>query len=387
MIFRFIYFFTVIFVLGACTGDADKFRQAVIAGNLQITEFSVAPDNRFISAGETLQFTATAKLADGSSRDITADVRWNSSDVSIAAINPSGLLTANKDGVVSVSALFADYSASVQLNVLTANLLGIEIQGATEIDECRGVQFSAIGQYDAGPDRPGLDVDWSVNSDQNIATIGNEAGSKGLLKTTQTGSIIITAAKGSIMQTQTITINDSLSAIALNPASASMQRNDTRQLTAIATYLDASEEDISSIANWSSDNTAVASVDSAGLVTAVATGGVTISAACGGGQGSSAITVTAQASVEAIRINDGEDISVNQNDEPKLTLTAILSNNTSEDVTEDASWSLDDGITSIIFVSNVKGSKGEITINGIGSAQIKATYKGKTARIKITVEP
>jgi len=373
-----------------CSGDADKFRQAVIAGDLDIQALVVIPNNRFLNPGETLQFSATAKLENGSSTDLTKTVSWSSSDGAIAAIDSSGLLTAKLDGSAVIYARFADHVASVPLNVLTANLLAIEIQGPTQVDECRGVQFKAVGQYDAGPVRPNIDVAWSVGGDQNLATISNEEGSKGLLQTTQSGSFTVTATQGEISQTRDVTSNDNLTAVVVDPSSASLAKNNTRQLVATATYQNAATEDISSVATWTSDNAGVASVDSTGVAKGVATGSAQITAACGGVQGSAAITVTAESSGDTLKINDNKDITLKQNeeDEDKLQLTLrLITDNDTKEVTKDANWSVDTDAQSAITVSNAGDSKGKITINGVGTTLVTATYEEKTARISVTVEP
>ncbi len=389
---KIIVFCVGLYFLAACSGDADKFRQAVVAGNLKIQEFVVAPDARFISANETLQFTATAKLENGSSADLTGRTSWSTSDGAIANIDSAGLLTAKQDGVVTVSARFADRVATAQLNVLTANLVGIVMQGPTQTDECRNVQFKAIGQYDAGPTRPDIDVDWSV-SRQDIATISNEAGSKGLLTTTQTGTLDISATKNGVTQTQTVTVNDSLSTIAVTPSVVSIAKNNTQQLSATATYQGNSTEDISSITTWTSDNTGVVSVDSKGLIKGVATGSASVSGACGGVQGSAAITVTTQTNGDALRINDGKDFTLKSDEKDdedlQLTLTLIKADGSSEEVTEEADWSIEGDGLSVIEVSNAKGSKGKISIPNkdlSGTTQVKADYKEQMARIRVTIE-
>ena len=373
-----------------CSGDADKFRQAVIAGNLDVQALIVIPDNRFLNTGETLQFTATAKLENGSSTDLTKTVSWSSSDGAIASVDSSGLLTAKLDGSADIYARFADHVASVPLNVLTANLVAIEIQGPTQVDKCRGVQFKAVGQYDAGPVRPNIDVAWSVNGDQSLATISNEEGSKGLLKTTQSGSFSVTATRGEISQTRDVTSSDNLTAVAVDPSSASIAKNNTQQLVATATYQDAGTEDISSIATWTSDNAGVASVDSTGVAKGVATGSAQITAACGGVQSSAAITVTAESSGDTLKINDNKDITLKQNeeDEDKLQLTLwLITDSDTKKVTKDANWSVDNDVQSAITVSNAGDSKGKITINSVGTTLVTATYEEKTARISVTVEP
>jgi Big-like domain-containing protein len=69
-------------------------------------------------------------------------------------------------------------------------------------------------------------------------------------------------------------------------------RGQTTQLTARATYSDSTTRDVTSQAAWSSSNAAVASVSTAGLVTALSTGSATIQASYQNRSGSKAVNVT-----------------------------------------------------------------------------------------------
>lgn len=81
-----------------------------------------------------------------------------------------------------------------------------------------------------------------------------------------------------------------VNAVVVTPAAFSLEPPNTRQLAAQA--LDSQGAVIPGAAfSWSSDNTAVATVNSAGLVTAVAVGTATITARSGGVDGTSMVTV------------------------------------------------------------------------------------------------
>lgn len=66
----------------------------------------------------------------------------------------------------------------------------------------------------------------------------------------------------------------------------------TQPLTAEVTYADGTSDDVTSQATWTSSDDAVATVDAAGIVTAVTEGTCTITAEFGGVSDTSAITVT-----------------------------------------------------------------------------------------------
>jgi hypothetical protein len=79
--------------------------------------------------------------------------------------------------------------------------------------------------------------------------------------------------------------------IAVSPGSATILMGKQQQFSATATYSDGSTKPAPAGLTWSSSNTAIATVDSSGLVKGVAPGNVTISAAVGSANGSSSTKV------------------------------------------------------------------------------------------------
>lgn len=84
-----------------------------------------------------------------------------------------------------------------------------------------------------------------------------------------------------------------VSTLDLLPATSSKAAGQTTQLTATATLTDASTRDVTSIATYTTSDATKATVNSAGLVTFVAAGTATITAAYGQKTDTTAITVTA----------------------------------------------------------------------------------------------
>jgi hypothetical protein len=74
--------------------------------NVTLVSIAVTPASTTLEAGSTLQFTAIGTYTDGSTKDITTDLLWNSSNPSIAIFNitNSGLVTAMTTGTVDISA-------------------------------------------------------------------------------------------------------------------------------------------------------------------------------------------------------------------------------------------------------------------------------------------
>src|SRR6266571_8641390 len=111
-----------------------------------------------------------------------------------------------------------------------------------------------------------------------------------------TSTVTATAHPGIVTGTASVTVTcPVVGSVVVAPPTASVAAGQTVQLT--GTPLDVAGNPLAGFAvSWLSDNTAAATVDgSTGLVTGVAPGSATITAASGGQIGTSAITVTATA--------------------------------------------------------------------------------------------
>jgi uncharacterized protein YjdB len=90
---------------------ADRVLQSIV----------VTPVNPAISAGQKLQFTATAFYADGTTQDVSASAHWSTSSSSLATINSGvsggGLATAKASGSVTITATLSGISGSTTLSV------------------------------------------------------------------------------------------------------------------------------------------------------------------------------------------------------------------------------------------------------------------------------
>lgn len=82
-----------------------------------------------------------------------------------------------------------------------------------------------------------------------------------------------------------------IASIAVTPATPSF--NTTQQMVATATMVNGSTRVITTLATWASSDVTKATIDAAGLATAVAAGDTTLSATYGGKSGSTVATVTA----------------------------------------------------------------------------------------------
>jgi hypothetical protein len=144
------------------------------------------------------------------------------------------------------------------------------------------------------------------------------------------------------------------------------------QLTATATFTDATHQDVTSSVTWNSTSEGVAAVGASGLVTAVDPGSATVTAtASNGKQGSTTITIVP--SVVSIAVTP-QAPQTPLGVPVQLTATATLSDGSTLDVTADAVWSA--APTGIVQVSNAGATAGLATPLAVGTATVGTTLGG-----------
>jgi hypothetical protein len=82
------------------------------AGNVAALTITGTP-----AGNVTFQLTATARMADGSSRDVTSTAQWETSSRSVAMISSSGVVTVIGAGQVEFRATYRGVAATLQLTV------------------------------------------------------------------------------------------------------------------------------------------------------------------------------------------------------------------------------------------------------------------------------
>src|SRR5690606_17884829 len=126
--------------------------------------------------------------------------------------------------------------------------------------------------------------------------------SSGVVRGVATGTATVTARSGNMTASASVTVSAvPVGSVTVSPAEASVPAGTTVQLT--AEVKDAGGNVLNDRAvNWSSSDTAVATVSASGLVTGVATGTATITAASGDKSGSAKVTVTPSQSAAVARV-------------------------------------------------------------------------------------
>src|SRR5882724_10548370 len=149
----------------------------------------------------------------------------------------------------------------------------------------------------------------------------------------------------------------SLQSIDVTPSAASAAAGSATQLTATGMFSDGSHADITYLVTWTSSNTAVATVGTAGMVTGVAVGSTTVSAAVQGVTGNTTYNVTAAvlASIEVtppiLSIASGRTVL--------MTATGVYSDHSTQNLSQVTWTSSNSAVASV-------SSSGVATAVGVG---------------------
>jgi uncharacterized protein YjdB len=160
-------------------------------------------------------------------------------------------------------------------------------------------------------------------------------------------------------------VNPTLKDITVTPVTPSISVGDTKQMTATGTYDDGSTKNISGSVSWSSDNDAVFSVSSAGMVKGNEPGSASVTATSATISGSTTVSVTV-ANLRSIAITPTND-STSAGDTVQYAAWGTLDDGTKVDITDAVSWSSSN--TSVATISRT----GLATAVASGTTYIVAT--------------
>ena len=187
------------------SSDAHVTSDVSLSAAATLASISVAPASPSLKRGETEQFTATGHFADNSTKTLTSQVQWSSSETAVATIDTSGLATGVSDGTSSITAtLDGVSSAATDLTVMPAVTLDSISVTPTSPSLSLNLtkQFTAKGHYSDGTTRViTSEVSWQ-SSATSVATIDVT----GLATGVSLGTSTITATLDDVTVTTSLTV-------------------------------------------------------------------------------------------------------------------------------------------------------------------------------------
>lgn len=379
-------------VFDGVTGTA-----AVTVTPATLSSISVTPTSGRVAPGFATPFKATGTFSDGSTRDVTTEVAWLTSDDKVAAVSNAegtkGLVYGAATGTASITASASGVQQSRTITVTSATLTSIDVTAlepptaTPSLPNGTSTGFKALGHFDDGSV---LDlttqVTWGSEA-TDVATISNAAGSIGLAKAEKLGSTVISASKRlsdsvTVTGKATLTVVDAaLVEIEVTPASGKVASGLTLPFKATGIFTDGLTRNITDKVTWSSSDSAVATVSNAdaseGVSTGHALGKVTVTASLSGVQGQAALEVTA-AVLQGIAISTEAGGKAAVGDRIQYVATGSFSDGSTLDLTSQVVW-FSSG-SEIAEISNADGSHGLATVLKAGKTDITASHGELSAK-------
>ena len=354
------------------TSEGQTGLAAIMVTPIPVASVTLTLAASSITVGANTQATATTKDANGNVLTGRA-VTWASSNTAIATVSTSGLVTALAAGNSNITATSEGQTGSATITVIPIPVASVSVTlAASSIIVGGTTQANATTKDANGNVLTGRAVTWA-SSNTAIATVSTS----GLVTALAAGNANITATSESQSGSATVTVTPiPVASVSVTLAASSITVGANTQAT--ATTKDANGNVLTGRAvTWASSNTAIATVSTSGLVTAVAAGNANITATSEAQSGSAAITVTLQP-VASVSVTGRTALVVADT----TTLVATpLSSSGQPLAGRLVTWS--SGTPTVATVS----ASGLVTAVAAGTANIIATSEGQSGSATITVTP
>ena len=333
------------------------------------TRIDITPGNASLDAvGQTVQLAAA--VFDQNGQAISAPVAWSSSDATVASVSATGLVTALKNGTAQITARAGNASASITVSISQNAVRIVIVPESAALDAIgQTVQLTAT-VYDRNGQAISAPAAWS-SSDEAVASVS----ATGLVTALKNGTARITARAGNASASITVSISQNAVRIVIMPESAALDAiGQTVQLS--AEVYDRNGQAISDPVAWSSSDEAVASVSETGLVTALTSGSVKITARAGAA--SARVEVTVGITVARVALAPETGSLTSEGETLQLAATVYDRNDTVIPEAAVAWSSSDEAVASV-------SETGLVTALSNGEARITAASGGQSASAQIMV--
>jgi uncharacterized protein YjdB len=358
---------------------------AVTVAPVAVTGVTVKSATSLLVGGSE-QLTATVSPSNATNPGVT----WKSSDPTVATVSATGLVTAVKAGTATVTVTTADggktASCAVTVTTPVVAVTGVSLAPTTLPLFAGNPGTSAVLSATVAPSTAtNQNVTWSSDN-TSVATVSATAGSAVTVVAHAPGkaNITVTTVDGKKTAVCAVTVAPvKVAGVALDRTAVSLNPGGTATLTATVAPANATDPSVT----WTSSNTAVATVDGAGLVTAVGLGNATVTATTtdGAKTASCAVTVTAvTVPVTGVTLDPTLSLTAGSpGTSATLTATVVPAAATNQNVT----WATSDA--TVATVGPTGGSMALVVAHTPGTATITVTTAdgAKTALCTVTVAP
>jgi len=344
--------------------------EVTVIPSIEVTGVTLNKENISLLVGLNESLEATIAPESATNKKVT----WTSSNPAVATVNDNGRVIAYGEGttIITVTTIDGGFTATCEVTVTSSAPITVPATGVTlnrvSASLAVGAETTLVATV-APSSATNKNVTWT-SSDTDIATVD----SNGKVTAHSEGTVTITVKTedGDYTANCAVSVKVPVTSVSLNKETTSLVVGAEETLTAAVAPDNASDKDVT----WTSSNTGVATVDSAGKVTAIAEGTVIITVTTEDGNRTATCIVTVTVSATGVTLNKAST-SLDVGVEESLEATVAPDNATNKNVT----WTSSD--TDIATVD----SYGKVKAISVGSATITVTTVdgNHTATCTVTV--
>lgn len=331
----------------------------------------VTPPVVYVGPGQTASVRVTARMSNGTTKDVTAQASYVPGDPAVARIPVPGLIAGVASGTAYVEVSWEGLTTTCNVVV---GATGLDIM-PRPLDLWQGTEVSLWVVY-RKEDGSAQDVTQEAScriADPSIATVVGP----GRLCAVREGTTVLEARWGSHSTQCTVRVLASVSWLEVDPAAMTLRVGERRQLRVWAVAGDGSRVDVTGACSYSSSDPLIAWVSSDGVVTAgYRRGTARITASYGGKSGTCRVDVVALPTrVEVVP----SQVELYVGGEGRVRAFAYYPDGSQEEVTGTATWA-----SSNTGVAEVSGS-GVLRGVSAGSCTVSASYMGRQGICQVLV--
>jgi LruC domain-containing protein len=377
----------------------DKFSTSlqIPITSAELVSFSLgAPQS--ISNGLQGKITAVGTFSDGTTKDITSEIKFSTTG-KIFIDQSTGVYSTNGTEKASVSAHIGSLSNTLSITVTEAILSSISVT-SDKSSLAKGVKAKLIATG-IFTDNSTVDLTnsstWITDSNDdgiNDTLIGKVDTTEfmGEFSSLNPGTVTVKAVQGKISGSTKITVTPA-TLVTISLGSPKFIANGLElSLAALGTYSDNSTQDLTSLAIWSSSGKATIGNGnlSSGIIKTNGEETVTITANVNGKIATVLITVL-PAEITSLSISSSEIVQAKGTSQ-KIQIGGIFTDGSIRDITSQVTFSIDsngDGLDDSIIasISNLSETKGSILAISEGKAIIKASIGKVSTTSNLLVSP
>lgn len=371
----------------ATMGGVSSNPVSVTVASAKVVGIEVSPSPVLLEVGKSLALVATASLDDGSAADVSALATWHIADDNIAAVSGQGELVGLIEGKTSITAQWQDVTSDATSVTVTSDsggvsenpLVSIQIApttpitaGVSKLTIAKGntQPFTATGFYKDGSAKPiTTDVEWLLSNTQIARMAPN-----GELTALKAGEVVLSSNHSGVSSNSiTITVTNAvITSIQVTPSPISLHKGQTQPLEAIASYSDDTTARVTSSVQWQVEDLTIATVSAEGVLTAHHTGTSAVTATLDEVSSNVAILTVTDPVIRAIQVTPAT-VSLAKGQEQALTAVAYYSDDTTADMSNSVTWTLEDPLIAS------SSSSGIVRALKVGSTKATARLEGITS--------